>query len=213
MVACRECRLKGRAATVIWTLRVSFVLFLAWVLFIISPFVALYDLGKAIEGRNVARIDERVNFHALRTSLSRQIVDDYMKTPDGQMELTDIHRQLAVDAGSKAFAPRIEELVTPYALADLLEEGRRLGAGGAGSGLPFPVSLSFGSAKQAWKLFINAQTQGFRSISMSLPAQEPKERQFRVTLRLSGSTWRLTGLDLPQALREDLLTRRARDAD
>lgn len=196
-----------------WTIRVSFMLFLAWTLFIASPFVALYDLAKAIEVRNITRIDERVNFHALRTSLSRQIVDDYMKTPDGQLELTDIHRQLAADAGAKVFTPLIEELMTPHALADLLEAGHRLWSTEAENAPSFPLRLGFGSFEQAWTLFMNAEPQGFRSISMNLPAQSPKDRQFRLTFRLSGSTWRLTGLDLPQSLRDDLLGRVARDLD
>ena len=32
------------------------------------------------------------------------------------------------------------------------------------------------------------------------------DRQFRVTMRLSGTTWRLTGIDLPKALREELIS-------
>ena len=65
-----------------WTLRISFLLFLAWAIFMVSPFVALYDLSKAIEARDMDRITERVNFNALRVSLARQILGEYLKTQD-----------------------------------------------------------------------------------------------------------------------------------
>jgi hypothetical protein len=124
----------------IWTLRISFILFLAWIVFMVSPFVALYDLSKAVE------------------------------------------------------APRNDE-------------GGRAGAAAT------PVNFGIGSIEQAWRLFISSETQGFRSITIPLPPLEIREKQFRVTLRLSGITWRLTGLELPQALRRQLARRADRKTD
>ena len=35
-----------------WTLRISFLLLLAWAIFLVSPFVALYDLSKAVQAKD-----------------------------------------------------------------------------------------------------------------------------------------------------------------
>lgn len=195
-----------------WTLRISFMLFLAWAIFMVSPFVALYDLGKAVEARDLARISERVNFYALRISLARQIIGEYLKTPEGQDELGGLNPNVAASAGAVAFDPFIEKLVSPEALLDLLDDGwPQRAAGDAETAAPprFDMELTFEPETflRAWSLFIASETQGFRSIMIPLPDNEPKERQFKVTLRLSGTTWRVTGLHLPEAVRKQLAER------
>jgi hypothetical protein len=52
-----------------------------------------------------------------------------------------------------------------------------------------------------------SESQGFRAITIPLPADEPKERQFKITLRLRYATWRLTGIELPEPLKEELIKR------
>jgi hypothetical protein len=74
------------------------------------------------------------------------------------------------------------------------------------------MKLDVGSFAQAWRLFISSETQGFRSITIPYPDNAPKDRQFRITMRLSGLGWRLTGVELPQALRRDLSRRASRAA-
>ncbi|MBB3018620.1 hypothetical protein FHR70_001674 [Microvirga lupini] len=185
-----------------WTFRISFMLLLAWAIFVVSPFVALYDLSKAVQAKDVARITERVNFNALRASLARQILGEYLKTQD----ISERDRQLVAQAGATTLNPVLEELVTPQAVIDLLEDGQlqqiqREGAGGPA------ISLNPGSLQNVWRIFILSEAQGFRAITIPLTPDEPKDQQFKVTLRLSGTTWRLTGIDLPSALREELTKR------
>lgn len=192
-----------------WTLRVTFLLFLAWLIFLASPFVALYDLAKAVETRDVTRIEQRINLRALRVSFSRQILGEYLKTPNGQ-EIGGIDPDAAAHAGAAVFDPYIETLVTPQTLMDLLAKGwPQHGASGVAPDLSAIDVGSFDTAtlRKAWDLFIASESQGFRSIVMPLPPDRPKDEQFRLTWRLSGTTWRLTGLDLPKALREELIRR------
>jgi len=189
-----------------WTLRISFLLFLAWAFFMVSPFLALYDLGRAIEAKDLGRISERVNFSALRTSLSRQILGEYLKDQD----LEGAERNLAADAGSVALNPFIEQLVTPQALVDLFARGSFGQAAGRGaSGTALPPRLDTGSVEEAWKTFIFSESQGFRSVTIPLPIDQPKDKQFRITMRLSNMAWRLTGIELPAPLREELIKRAA----
>jgi DUF2939 family protein len=191
-----------------WTLRISFLLFLAWAIFMVSPFVALYDLSKAVEARDVARITERVNFNALRVSLARQILGEYLKTQD----LDGLGRQAATQAGTAALNPVLEELITPQAVIDLLEDGQLQQAAEtpSGNGIFSPIGFDAQSLGKAWRTFILSESQGFRAITIPLPVDEPKERQFKITLRLRGTTWRLTGIELPEPLKEELIKRAAK---
>ncbi|MBD2748064.1 DUF2939 domain-containing protein [Microvirga sp. BT688] len=187
-----------------WTSRISFLLLVAWAIFMVSPFVALYDLSKAVEVKDVARITERVNFNALRVSLARQILDEYLKT----QEVSERDRQLAAQAGAAALNPFLEQLLTPQAVIDLLEDGQLQQIQQAGTGAP-AIRFDPGSLQQAWRIFILSESQGFRAITIPLTPDEPRDRQLRVTLRLSGTTWRLTGIDLPSSLQKELRKRAA----
>ena len=186
-----------------WTLRISFLLFLAWIIFMVSPFVALYDLSKAVQARDVARLTERVNFNALRVSLARQILGAYLETQD----LDGIDPQLAARAGAATLNPVLEELITPQAVIDLLEDGQLQQATGAGAAAP--VTFNPASLGTAWRTFIASESQGFRSVTIPVPVDEPKAKQFRITMRLRGTTWRLSGVEIPEALKEELTKRAA----
>lgn len=190
-----------------WTLRISFLLFLAWAIFMVSPFVALYDLSKAIEARDMDRITERVNFNTLRVSLARQILGEYLKTQD----LNGLDRQTAAQAGTATLNPVLEELITPQAVIDLLEDRQLQQAAGArgGNGIFFPVGFDASSLGKTWRAFIISESQGFRAITIPLPVDEPRDKQFKITLRLRGTTWRLTGIELPEPLKEELIKRAA----
>jgi len=128
----------------LWTLRISFLLFLAWLIFLASPFVALYDLAKAVDARDLARISERVNFTALRVSLSRQILGALVD----QRDLGDLDRQLAIGAGAAILNPVVEELVTPQALVDLLEDGWPQQVTGGGNGAVSPLRVGIAGLPQ-----------------------------------------------------------------
>jgi hypothetical protein len=186
-----------------WTFRISFFLLLAWGIFTVSPFVALYDLSKAVEARDVGRISQRVNFNALRVSLAQQILGEYLKVQD----LGPLNRQAAAQAGAVTLNPVLEELVTPQALIDLLEDGQLQQARGEPGATP--ITFDPGSLRRAWQIFIASESQGFRAITIPLTPDEPRDRQFRINMRLSGTTWRLTGIDLPSPLREELIKRAA----
>ncbi len=189
-----------------WTVRISFLLFLAWAAFMASPFVALYDLSKAVEAGDANRIEERVNFHALRTSLSRQILGEYLEDQDLQGTELD----LATEAGAAALNPVVERLVTPQALIDLFKDGwPERAAGRSSEGAAIAPRLDIGSLRQAWKTFLLSESQGFRSVTIPVPVDRPKDEQFRITMRLRYTTWRLTGIDLPAPLREELVKRAA----
>jgi len=188
-----------------WTLRISFLLFLAWAIFMVSPFVALYDLSKAVEARDMERITERVNFAALRTSLSRQILGEYLK----EQNLEGVERDMATEAGTAVLNPVIEQFISPEALADLFEHGWPKAVADRPETATGSLRFEIGSFGEAWRTFLFSESQGFRSVTIPIPVDRPKDRQFRITMRLKNTTWRLTGLELPAPLREELIKRAA----
>jgi hypothetical protein len=183
-----------------WTIRIGFLALLAWAVFMISPFVALYRLAEAVERRDMAAITERVNFPALRLSISKQIVSEYLRTAGRGQELDTFERNLATSAGATLADPLVAKLVTPEAVMSLLS-GRLPPEAFAGrssrlAGRPLEVG-SFGAAV---RIFMASQSRGFRNILIALPDGPPKAEQVRLQLRLSGTAWRLLGVELPQAM-------------
>lgn len=161
------------------------------------PFFALYDLARAVQAADVPKIERRVDFPALRRSLSGQIMQMLAQRSGIGIEPTGLIANLA-----SAFAnPLIEGLVTPAALAELLKNGWP-GAILADRPAGFE-GLDPNTLGTAWQLYANSRY-GVGTFRMWLPANLPRERQFRIELALSGLTWKLTGLGLPPELLERL---------
>ena len=187
-----------------WTFRISFLILLAWAIFMVSPFVALYDLSKAVEAQRCCA-DRRAREFQRASRLARAADPRRIsKTQD----LAGVDRQAATQAGTATLNPVLENLVTPQALIDLLDDGE-LQQSAAGSGPLIPTGLDAEALGRMWRTFIFSESQGFRAITIPFPVDEPKDRQFRITLRLSGTTWRVTGLELPSALQRELSKRAA----
>ena len=76
---------------------------------------------------------------------------------------------------------------------------------GNGESRPVPGGIGINSVGEAWRLFVNAQTRGFRAISFAVPVSRPVEEQFRLQMRIRGLGWRLVGIDLPKPVLERLV--------
>jgi hypothetical protein len=189
-----------------WALRFGIILVLAWLAFLASPFMAVHSLARAVEARDLAAIEARVNFVSLRGLLVQQIIDAYLKAGSGQ-EIDPAQRRLAASAGATLADPIVARLATPQALLDLFEDGWPEAVAGlkpsddARGGL----AMDWASLEQAGRLFAGAETRGFRKIYISLPVDRPQDERFRLYLRLKGTTWRLMGVDLPLSLRQRLV--------
>jgi len=183
-----------------WILRVGLLFLVLWLAFLASPFLALYRLGKAIEAQDVAAIGERVNFQALRLSLSKQIVSEYLRTVGRGQELDRVDRNLATSAGATVADPLIAQLVTPAAVAGLLNGRLPAGIAAAAPQIPTGPPVRLESLAQAVRIYLASQSRGFRNIVVPLPDGQAPAEQLRLHLRLTGTRWRLIGLELPQEL-------------
>ena len=206
-----------------WLLRSLVVLAFAWVVFILSPYVAFHRLAKAVQAKDIAAITERVNFSAVRISLSRQIASAYAKATGGGKQESSPVGQVAVSAGTAVIDPLIAPYMTPEAIIDLLTRGApdtppKGAPDTVPKGVPDaapPSSLGGGlqlfdlSLDRFKELFFASESRGFRGFAVALPPGQPPEERFRLIFRLTGPsrgfTWRLVGLELPARLRDRLV--------
>ena len=186
-----------------WVARSFLALVVLWAIYIASPFVALYRFAKAIEAKDLAAIEARVNFRALRTSLTAQLLAEYLVATGRESELKGSRRQAAVGIGATIADPLVAQYLTPAALANFLDDPRV--AAGASQPVVASQAINLDSLSDAWRLFVTAETRGFRAIAFTLPVDRAADEQFRFQLRLSGVTWRLVGLTLPRPIVQRLV--------
>ena len=176
-----------------WFIRFFVVLTLAWLVFAASPYYALYDFARAVEAGDLATIRSRVNFSAVRISLSKQLVTAYLVATGRESELKASNKGLVAAAGGTLVDPLLAQYVTP----------------GAGITLPGAASADGGlapkSLRAAWSLFLGSESRGFRVIVFPVPPEKSPEDQFRLQFRLSGLTWRLVGVEMPQPVQQRLI--------
>lgn len=177
----------------------AFLIFVVlWLGYIASPFVALFTVVRAAQAGDAAAIAQRADFPRLRRSFAVQILQAYA----GLSGLRLDSASLTIGLGAALAEPFIEKLLTPAALAELLRSGwpkaaLEADAPAGAEGLD-PRTLG-----NAWQLYLNSDY-GIGVVRIALPAGQPRERQFRIELTLSGWTWKLSGLELPAALTERL---------
>jgi hypothetical protein len=189
-----------------WFVGAAVALLLVWAWYMASPYVALWDLGRAIEQRNVARLSDRVNVHAVRVSLARQVAAEEVGGARGTLSPAD--RQAAAAALAALADPVMQRLLTPGGILDLL----RASADPETEGQPHRRRVKL-SSRSLTDLIAVSRWRGFRNVYFALPPEESPERRFRLQFRLARMKWRLISVDLPEAVRQRLageLLRRVR---
>lgn len=210
-----------------WSIPV--VLALAWFVFTLTPFWALYDLARAVQAHDAAYVERHVNFRTLRLSVIRQVAAAAQAR--GDTDGTEPReRQRVTDALVALAIPIAESLVTPRTVVDLLDDGWPqsidLGSPEAGSGEASPVTpsdvapserresgkpgLHVENLHRLVPFYLSSQMRGFRTVVIPVPPEATRARQFRLRLRLRGWTWRLVDIELPEDLRGRIAQKLAR---
>lgn len=159
------------------------------------PLFGVYSLARAVQARDVAKIEQRVDFASLGRSLSAQLVQTYARIAGIPIERGSLVAGLA----SAVADPLVARLLTRVALGEFLQQGwPRSALGDPPAELRGPDWNAIGNA---WQLYGNSEY-GIGEFRVRLPASAPRERQFRIEFALRGWGWKLTGLDLPQDLQE-----------
>ncbi len=178
------------------TIRIVIVVFVLWVAYFVWPYFGLRSLVQAVRKHDVAAVNERINFPALRQSLTAQIIATYLRLTGKEARLGQF-RDLAIAATSSIADPIVAQLISAETLTDLLASGWPTAV--LPEKVPALRGLSSGSVGSVWQILANSD-HGLRTFSLALPANVAREYQFRLRFRLSGSTWKLYDIRLPDEL-------------
>jgi DUF2939 family protein len=193
-----------------FTIRALAAAAVLWVCYAAWPVLAVYDLAHAVERRDSAGIAERVNFPAVRRSLTEQIVTSYLKLSGRDARLGTFNRHMALAAFASIADPVVAGLVSADALVELLHKGW------PASVLPEEASgfrgLGAGSVGNVWWLATRSEP-GLRRFGFAVPAGAPAERRFKLQFRLTSWTWKLSAIELPEELRVRLAQELAKHID
>ena len=162
------------------------------------PLVGLRALAAALQARNAAALSEQVNFEYLRRYLAAQIISTYLRITGREGKFGPL-RALATGVGASIVDPWVSQIVNPENLIELLRGGTvqtELGAIYFKTGELPNLSLS-----TAWKAWLSSEY-GLGSFSTGLPADAAAVEQFRLRMQLLAWRWKLTGIDLPDKLRD-----------
>jgi len=179
-----------------WALWISVILGAVLAVYIGSPLVALYRIGSAVEARDAAALEQRIDFPSVRRSFNRQIMARYRKVTGKPVPLGAMARRFALSVAD----PIVARLMTINALLDLL------GKGEVGTSARVPADqapFTASSLGNVWQLWLSSDYLG-RTFYIYLPPDRPRVSQFGVEFRLSSWQWRIVGIDLPEDLKEEL---------
>lgn len=141
---------------------------------------------------------QRVDLPALTRSLGAQIARAYLEQNPQFQKLLSIEKEFVESVGGGAANRLLREILTPENIAALLNKGRVVLPKGGGADaetlwrMP-PLGETFGAGP--WRAWMNSHFDGPLSFVVDLDSAEGR---YGVHLRLSGTTWRLSGLDVPE---------------
>jgi hypothetical protein len=163
------------------------------------PFFDLRALAAALRAGDVTAINEEVDYTRLRRSFIEQIIGAYLRVTGRASKLGALGG-LATAVGASIVDPWVSQIVNPENLAQLLR-------GGTVSSDLGPVSFRFGdlpsSLNLAWSAWLSSEY-GLGRISIWLPPGTSESNQFRLRMQLLRWRWKVTGIELPDKLRDQI---------
>ena len=156
------------------------------------------QLASAAQRGDAEAVMERVDLQALIRSLSGQVARAFAKQ-NPQLQHLPLVRQ-GVFLNGAAAEMLLRALLTPENIAALLNQGRVgvLDAGGKDAGAVWGMP-SLGEAIHARPLQVltNSYFDGPRSFVVGLDSSDGR---YRIHMNLSGLTWRMSGVDVPDPI-------------
>ncbi|HEY5288918.1 MAG TPA: DUF2939 domain-containing protein [Caulobacteraceae bacterium] len=156
------------------------------------------QLASAAKSGDAEALMERVDLQALIRSLSGQIARAFAdENPDLQKPPAP---RPGVFLNASAAEMLLRALLTPDNIASLLSQGRVgvLGAGGKDAGTLWGIP-SLGQALQArpFQVVMHSYFDGPLSFVIGL---DSPDGLYRIHMNLSGVTWRMSGVDVPEPI-------------
>ena len=169
-----------------------------WLAYAVWPFVELYRLASAVQARDVAAVNQQVDFRALRASLTTQIVASYLRLTGKSERPGSLREQLFVAVGASMADPIVAKLISPKALLELLQNGQPSGV--FSDNVPPIQGLSSEALGNVWRAYANSEL-GLGRFFIVVPVDKPAPESFRLQFCLTRWTWKLCGAELPEQLR------------
>jgi Protein of unknown function (DUF2939) len=173
------------------------VALLLWVAYAASPFFGVYHLASVVQNRDIAALRERVDFPALRKSLTTQIVRAYLTLTGKIGQTGSLSDQFAVSAGAAMADSVVAEFISPEGMLDLLQNGRPSDA--FSDSAPSVGLLSSEALGNLWRTYLNSEL-GIGRFFLDVPVDKPQPESFRLQFCLRDWTWKLCGAQLPEPL-------------
>ena len=168
-----------------------------WLAYAISAYRAAYGLADTVQRRDVTGLSERVDFPALRRSISAQIAKKYLQLTGKDLRPGSIEELFAVSVGVAIADPIVAKLVSPEALIEFLQTGT------ASSVLQDRIAPMQGLNAEAlgslWRVFMSSDL-GIARFLVKVPVDKPPTERFRLLFCLAAWKWHLCGVELPDAL-------------
>jgi hypothetical protein len=134
----------------------------------------------------------------VRVSLTDQIVAAYVRRAG--IQLSPLARSMAASAIGIA-DPIVNKLISPEALSGLLATGWPVTV--VPTAPPGTIGISKNTIGTIWQVFENSEY-GFARLQVSAPAALPPRQRFGLTFRLLQWRWKLSSLDLPESIEDQL---------
>jgi hypothetical protein len=156
--------MRDRGSGLRWGLWIVLTLGILLSIYLALSLIALHSIASAVETKDAVALTERIDFPALRRSLTKQIVQEYLKLTGKKLPLHAIGKRVVVSVAD----PVVARLMTVRALLDLL------GKGDAGKQAKLPLErapFTSASFNSLWQLWLNSDYQG-RNFYIYLPPRK-----------------------------------------
>jgi len=162
------------------------------------PFFGLRALGTAVQTGDAKALSEQVDFGFLRRSLAGQIIHTYLRITGRERKLGTFG-PLASAVGASLVDPWVSQVINPENLVELLRGGTIQSELGAVS---FKTKeLPNFTLNAAWNSWLSSEYR-LDHFSIGWPIDATATEQFRLRMQLIAWRWKLTGIDLPDKLRD-----------
>ena len=172
-----------------------------WLAYAASAYHAAYRLADTVQMRDVRGLSERIDFPALRRSISAQIARKYLQITGKDLRPGSIEEQFAVSVGAAIADPIVAKLISPEAIIEFLQTGT------ASSVLEDRIAPMHGLNAEAlgnvWRVFMNSDL-GIARFLVNVPVDKPATERFRLQFCLAAWKWQLCSIELPEPLQTAL---------
>jgi hypothetical protein len=179
---------------------IAAVLFL-WLAYTIWPFIEVYRLANSVQARDAAAVSQKIDFDALRASLTTQIAATYLRLTGKTGRPGSVLERFVVGVAASVVDPLVAKLISPDALLELLQNGNPTGV--FSDNAPRMQGLSLEALGSVWRAYVNSEF-GIARFLILVPVDKPASDSFRLQFCLTGWAWKLCGIELPQQLQDRL---------